>query len=85
MEFEDTITISGIGAGLHVLVKVKWPMKAEELIARAAQVGVNILPPSKLWSGKEDETYGEILLGFGGIEAEAIPEAVRLLRHTWLN
>lgn len=85
MEFEDTITISGMGAGLHILVKVKWPMKAEVLIARAAQAGVNILPPSELWFGKEDETYGEILLGFGGIEAEAIPEAVKLLKYAWLE
>lgn len=83
-EFGDSISISGIGAGLHLLIQVKWPMKSEELIARAAQVGVNILPPSKLWFGKEDETYGRILLGFGGIEAEAIPEAIKLLRHVWL-
>ena len=84
-EFGDRISISGIGAGLHFLIQVKWPMKAEELIARAAQVGVNILPQSKLWFGKEDETYGTILVGFGGIEAEAIPKAIQLLREAWLS
>ena len=84
-EFGDLISISGIGAGLHLLIKVKWSMKAEELIARAAQVGINILHPSKLWFGKEDENYGTILLAFGGIETDAIPKAIHLLRHAWLR
>ena len=84
-EFGDIISISGTGAGLHFLIQVKWPMKEEELIARAAQVGVNILPSSKLWFGKEDEIYGSILLGFGGIEAEVIPKAIQLLRQAWLS
>lgn len=84
-EFGDNILISGVGAGLHILIQVKWHMKVEELIFRAAQVGVNILHPYKLWFGKGDETYGTILLGFGGIESEDIPNAIQLLRQAWLS
>lgn len=83
--FEDTVTVSGTDAGLHILVKVKWPMKTEELIARAAKAGVNISPPSELWFGDEGEIYGEVLLGFGGIEADTIPEAVKALKTAWFS
>ncbi len=84
-EFGNKISISGMNAGLHLLVQVNWPMEEEELISRALRMGVKIYPTSKYWSFPHKSPYGTVLLGFGEIAPEHIPPAVRLLRKAWLG
>ncbi len=82
-EFGDTLSISGKNAGLHLLLQIKWPMTTAELVSRAYQAGIKILPADKLWVQSEPNA-ASILLGFGGIALDDIPTAVRLLRKAWL-
>lgn len=84
-EFGDTITILGKNAGLHLIVKVKWPMKEEELIDKAYKMGVRVYPSSEMWSCKKNINCGSVLMGFGAIPLEHIEAAVKILRKAWLD
>lgn len=84
-EFGENLLISGKNAGLHLLLHIKWSMTTEELISRAHKVGIKIYPPNKLWVESKRSPYSTILLGFGVIELDDIPVAVRLLHKTWLD
>ncbi len=84
-EFGDTITILGKNAGLHLLLQVKCPMTEEELIKQAYYSGIKVYPTSTLWTCKKSNEYASVLLGFGAIQLEHIPIAIKLLREAWLN
>lgn len=83
--FGDTISITGMNAGLHLLLQLKIPVSAEDLITRAAKAGVYIPIMNRIWIDSEPSPYPNILLGFGGIALEDIPPAIRLLRKVWLD
>lgn len=84
-EFGDNIIILGKNAGLHLLVQVKWLMKEEELIIKAYEVGVKVYPTSKFWTDRKTADSGTVMLGFGAIQLDHIPVAVKLLKEAWLN
>lgn len=76
--------LSGEYAGLHVLLTSRGAAQEEELIRRAAQEGVRIygmdeaaLTPA---GKKEGKSAATLLLGYGGLDREAIREGVRRLR-----
>lgn len=84
-EFGNDIRILGMHGGLHLLIQVKWPMKEDELIHRAYQVGVGVYPTSKYWSHPKSSKKGTVLLNFGGMVLEHIPIAIKLLHQAWLE
>lgn len=84
-EFGNNLSISGKNAGLHLLLQIRWSMTTEELVSRAYKAGVKIHPTGKLWVESEISPYATILLGFGGIDLDDIPVAIRLLRRAWLG
>jgi Transcriptional regulators containing a DNA-binding HTH domain and an aminotransferase domain (MocR family) and their eukaryotic orthologs len=83
-EFGDKITILAKNAGLHIVVQVKWNMKEDELIKRAYKAGVKVYPTSVLWDCKKSHEHGAVMMGFGAIQIEHIPKAVKLLKKAWL-
>lgn len=84
-EFGDNIIILGKNAGLHLLVQVKLPMTEEELINKAYEVGVKVYPTSTVWAYIKSHDCGTVLLGFGAMQLDNIPLAVKLLREAWLS
>lgn len=84
-EFGNNIIILGKNAGLHLTVQVKWCMSEEELINRAYEVGVKVYPSSAVWAYAKNHDCGTVLLGFGAMQLDNIPLAVKLLREAWLN
>jgi GntR family transcriptional regulator/MocR family aminotransferase len=84
-EFGDSISISGMNAGLHLFLQVHWPASAEQLITRAQEAGISIHTTGRLWVESRNEQHVHILLGFGGIELDDIPQAIHLLRKAWLD
>jgi GntR family transcriptional regulator/MocR family aminotransferase len=83
--FGDTISITGMNAGLHILLQLKRPVSAEDLITWAAKAGIYIPIKNRIWIDSKHSPYPSILLGFGGIALEDIPPAIRLLRKVWLD
>lgn len=83
-EFGDKIHVSGLNAGLHLMVKVKWPMEEDELVSRAYRAGIRVIPVSAFATSPPDK-YGAVLLSFGGIRAEDIPTGIHFLRQAWLG
>lgn len=82
--FGDTVTVSGVNAGLHILLQLNQPVSSQELVARAAKAGVAV-NGDNLWVESSPGQAGRVLLGFGAIANEDIDPAVRLLRQAWLN
>lgn len=82
-KFGKSIHISGFHAGLHLLVKARWPVTEDELVNRAYQVGVGVYPTSRYWSRPEKGENGTVLLNYGGIPLQDIPLAVELLYEAW--
>ena len=83
--FGDNLSITGMNAGLHLLLQLKSPIFLQDLTMNAAKLGVNISAKNKLWTNSEHTLADHILLGFGGIALEDIPAAVALLRKAWLD
>jgi GntR family transcriptional regulator/MocR family aminotransferase len=81
--FGGSIHISGFHAGLHLLVQAKWPIKEEELVSRARQAGIGIYPTSRYWSHSDASRSGTVLLNYGGIPLQDIPDAVERLYKAW--
>ncbi|MEY8352704.1 PLP-dependent aminotransferase family protein [Lachnospiraceae bacterium 54-53] len=80
--FKDNITVRGHRGGSHVLVTVKWPVKESELVSRARRAGIGVYPTSNYWS-RSGERKTAVLLNYGGIAREDIPEAVECLYRAW--
>ncbi len=70
--------VIGQGAGLHIVVELANSFNNEvKFIAKAKQHGVHILPFSGFYaSGKP--TNKRLLLGFGGIPIDKIPQGIEL-------
>ncbi|WP_371373256.1 PLP-dependent aminotransferase family protein [Sporomusa aerivorans] len=80
--FGDKVTVSGMNAGLHVLLQLKGMASPNVLAAKAAQAGVYI-HTDNLWVASEAQQIASVLLGFGAIAAEDIEPAIRRLQEAW--
>jgi GntR family transcriptional regulator/MocR family aminotransferase len=81
--FGGSIHISGFHAGLHLLVQAKWPVKEEELVSRARRAGIGVYPTSRYRSHTEGSQNGTVLLNYGGVPLQDIPDAVERLYEAW--
>ena len=73
-------------AGLHVMVKVDSLAREQELIARAAEVGVEINALSDYWlpdSAEPVDNRAGLVLGFAAVSEEAAAQALDRLRQAW--
>lgn len=82
--FGEFFQVSGEHAGLHLLLAAKKDVSEEKLIRTAAERGVKVygLSGSMVDISNRKAT---ILLGFGGLENEAIVEGTKLLEQAWLS
>ncbi|HWR07027.1 PLP-dependent aminotransferase family protein [Sporomusa sp.] len=83
--FGDMIAISGINAGLHLVLQIKWPDYTQALVDKAAKAGIQIHLQGTPWIESDPSPDSNILLGFSAIALEDIPIAVSLLRKAWLE
>ncbi|RAV04592.1 PLP-dependent aminotransferase family protein [Paenibacillus sp. YN15] len=82
--FGDRLQIIGAGSGLHVLVRLSPGAEETDMIRKAAQRGVKVYPVSVYSLLADKKTEGPVLLGFGGLDTEAIRMGVQLLAQAWL-
>jgi GntR family transcriptional regulator / MocR family aminotransferase len=77
MYFGERVTILGDKAGIHLMVKLHTDWSDEEIIQRAAQVGVGLFPAQPHYlkgNGK-----GAIILGYGELKTQQIQTGIRKL------
>lgn len=83
--FGDKAKIYGDGAGHHILLEVDSPKPERELLNEAADAGIKLHSISKYWANSEEAPAHTVMMGYGGINVEKIPEAVQILYQTWFN
>jgi GntR family transcriptional regulator/MocR family aminotransferase len=97
--FGNRVTVSDTRSGIRFLVRVHWSGDEDKLVRKAREVGVAVRPASRYWHGATAPDGGAtdaahdttgvtadgaaVLLHCGGISAEDIPRAVRLLSEAW--
>lgn len=86
--FRKSFTVSGENAGLHLLLTCEDGRSEEELIGAAWEKGVKVYGLSDSFiSGTSLHTPGNraiLLLGYGGLEENEIPEGIGRLGKAWL-
>lgn len=81
---KQQMEILGDPAGHHLTLRVTNGMDEAALVASALRHGVRIYPVSPYFLGEVPEEYRcTVLLGFGGLDDEAIRLGAALLRDAW--
>ncbi|GMA98125.1 PLP-dependent aminotransferase family protein [Pelosinus sp. IPA-1] len=83
--FGNTTTISGEGAGMHILLTIKNSLTQDELIKRAESIGIRIYSPSANYMNPTDCPRSQILLGFATIPTCKFKVILEELYHVWNN
>ncbi|MCB6993829.1 PLP-dependent aminotransferase family protein [bacterium 210820-DFI.6.37] len=81
--FGDQITVSGGGAGIHLLLDVKTPLSQEELIQRAASEGIRLYSTRALYMDETRCPNSQLLLGFPTVPETAFASIMEALRKVW--
>lgn len=81
--FGSQAAIIGQGAGLHVVLELADNfLREEELIARARERGIQILPLSMTYL-RHNPDKPKIILGFGKMSSTEIDRGIELLYEAW--
>ena len=83
--FGDRATITGAGAGQHILVNIDTALSEKDLLDSAFQAGVKLHSASKYWMITDSAPPHQVMMGYGGISAEDIPPAIELLYNLWFS
>lgn len=81
--FRDRIEIVNEDAGLHLLVHVKCGMNQDELVARAAEAGVNVETTHQYWVDASRSPDDLVLIGYSSAMDETIQDGVKRLARAW--
>ena len=75
--FGERVTILGDKAGIHLMVKFQTDLSDEEIIRRAAQVGVGLFPAQPHYL--KGNGTGAVILGYAELNPEQIQTGIRKL------
>lgn len=75
----DKVIIHGEHSGLHILLEFKNGLQEEELVERAKNHGIQVLPVSICWIRKDHYSNNMIMIGYGGISIGEIEESIKTL------
>jgi len=84
----DKASIISINSGLSVLLEINTPASEAELIDRAKEAGIKIVPVSEYFSEHiqfRQKSVPQILLAFRGVPIENIEPAIKLLSEAWFG
>lgn len=81
--FGERIAIFGGGAGIHLLLDVKGALSQEELIARAASIGIRLHSTKVLYIDETNCPKSQLLLGFPTISEGAFRRIMEELKAVW--
>lgn len=84
----DKASIVSLNSGLSVLLEINTPASEMELVARAKEAGIKIVPVSEYFSKHiqfQQKSLPHILLAFRGVPIENIEPAIKLLSEAWFS
>lgn len=76
-QFEGQVEFVGENAGMHLMVRLQTGLSDEEIVRRAAQVGVGLVSSQIYYLG--ESSSGEFVLGYAGLSERRIQEGIRRL------
>ena len=79
------LSLPVIDAGLHCTIRLPSVHQEQELVAKAAAVGIEVLGLSRFWlpQAAARPNCGGLVLGFGGVEPVVIASAIKALAKAW--
>jgi GntR family transcriptional regulator/MocR family aminotransferase len=78
--FGDQVKILGDNAGMHLMIKIDTALTDEEIVQRAAQVGVGINAAYPYYL--KTSPGSEFVLGYAELNEQQIQEGIRRLAQT---
>ena len=78
--FGEKITIHGIGGGVHFVLELKSCLSVEQMIAILNTESVQVYNPAMFWSHPEQAPKHMLLMGYGGIPEDELPDYLEALR-----
>lgn len=81
--FGDKITVSGGGAGIHLLLNVNSPLSQDELIEKAEKIGIRFYTTKVLYLDPANCPKSQLLLGFPTIPEDAFLRIALDLKKAW--
>ena len=84
--FENSFTITGDNAGIHILLTAKFKTSEQLLISSAKSVGIKVYPLSNhfISSNTIQASSATVIIGYANIPNQDIISGIRLLKQTWL-
>ncbi|MCY7760811.1 PLP-dependent aminotransferase family protein [Bacillus spizizenii] len=80
-ELGNSVEILGKNSGLHILLRILFPVSEEEAIKAAADNGVTIYPVSPSYKGQPP--FVSVLIGYGSLSEEDIRLGIEKLKTAW--
>lgn len=79
------VEVTGQNSGLHIQLIVKKEMSSEELMQRAANVGVIVYDLRKMWMNQQQDAnqFPRLYMGFASLDAADMEKGIRLLQKAW--
>lgn len=81
--FGERVAVSGVGAGIHLLLDVKSPLSQKELIKRAETIGIRFYSTEVLYMDPKRCPRSQLLLGFPTVPEDAFFPIMGQLREVW--
>ncbi|MGH9800054.1 MAG: PLP-dependent aminotransferase family protein, partial [Blastocatellia bacterium] len=75
--FEDRVEVLGENAGMHLMAGLRTNFSDEEVVRRAAEVGVGLVSAKIYYLS--DSRSGEFVFGYGGLSERRISEGIKRL------
>ena len=81
----ECIAVSGVEAGMHLLLSVKNGMNEQQLVETAYEQGVRVYGLSDYYGDEREQCpAAAVILGYCGIHTSQISEAVQALEKAWV-
>lgn len=81
--FGNRISVSGEGAGIHLLLDVKSPLSQDDLIERAENAGIRFYSTKALYMEPANCPHSQLLIGLPTVPDQAFMEIMLCLRRVW--
>lgn len=81
--FGDQVTVLGEQAGIHLMVRLHTHLSDEEIIHRAAQVGVGMISAQPCYL--EAHRPGEFIFGYSELDEQQLQEGIRRLAQVLVD
>jgi GntR family transcriptional regulator/MocR family aminotransferase len=69
------VTILGENAGMHLMIRLHTHLSDEEIVAKAAQLGVELVSAKPYYL--EGAGQGEFIIGYAALSSEEITQGVQ--------